>query len=72
MSPLDDNDLDRIGDKVKLAIREAIDEALKDHNREEHRLIWAKLDGLNTKMLLASGGFAVGLWALANLLPLFK
>jgi len=67
MSPLDELDVDRISDKVKLVVREEIDKAMEAH-AAEHRSIWKKLDGLNNRVLLASGGAVVAVWVLERML----
>ena len=66
MTPINENDLDRISDKVELAVIKAIDSAMEKHCAERHSGLEKKVENLNSKVLLASGVFAAAIWALEH------
>jgi hypothetical protein len=66
MSPMDDIDLDRIGDKVKLAIREElakiraeIKAEFEHHVEREHDPLCARVEQMRETFWKWSGGLAI-------------
>ena len=57
---LSDDDIDRIGDKMKLAVGDA----MASHLEKEHVTIWRKIARMDNKMAYWGGGLTVALGVL--------